>query len=265
MVERLDFEHQKMVNMEAYTYGLVNRIDLNFVGIVDNFSDLPLLGNQTDDAYYVRNGISNWMYIWDWASWAKDTAWWSTGWINYTSFPTTVGNRLAGSVWTWADFIQETGIGVDSAGNLTFPGWTTHNYTTGVAITGIQNFGSWYTGNYTDSTLNHDNTVSNYTNGSAITYDNTTNVDMQGTTTIANLIIVNPIQWYTWKEEVPTGLVNSSNVNYTLSETASAGSSFVYLNGLAQKYTTDYTITGTTLTFVTAPSTGATLFVKYMY
>ena len=74
MVDRLDFEHQKEINLEAYTYGLVNRIDLNFVGIVEDFADLPLTGNSTNDAYYVRNGISNWMYIWNGAAWAKDSA-----------------------------------------------------------------------------------------------------------------------------------------------------------------------------------------------
>ena len=58
-----------------------------------------------------------------------------------------------------------------------------------------------------------------------------------------------------WREEVPTGLINSSNTVYTLTQTPIASSPSVYLNGLRQRVTTDYTISGTTLTFVVAPST----------
>lgn len=68
-----------------------------------------------------------------------------------------------------------------------------------------------------------------------------------------------------WREEVPTGAINSINTVFTLTQTPIASSPSVYINGLRQIVTTDYTITGTTLTFVTAPSTWATLFVKYMY
>ena len=46
---------------------------------------------------------------------------------------------------------------------------------------------------------------------------------------------------------------NGSNTVYTLSVSASTDKTFVYLNGVLQAPTTDYSVTGTTLTFVTAP------------
>jgi fibronectin-binding autotransporter adhesin len=44
---------------------------------------------------------------------------------------------------------------------------------------------------------------------------------------------------------------------FTLSGTANSATSFVTVNGLMQRYTTDYTLSGTTLTFVDAPPDGA--------
>ena len=70
----MGFETQKDIDLEAYTFGLVGRTDITLKGIVDDFANLPLTGNTLDDAYYVRNGITNWMYIWNGAAWAKDTA-----------------------------------------------------------------------------------------------------------------------------------------------------------------------------------------------
>lgn len=61
--------------------------------------------------------------------------------------------------------------------------------------------------------------------------------------------------------EVPTGTVNSSNTAFTLSYTPSvAGAVIVVLNGVVQYNGTDYTITGTTITFTTAPVTGSTIY-----
>lgn len=64
-------------------------------------------------------------------------------------------------------------------------------------------------------------------------------------------------------QEVPTGLINSSNVTYTLANTPIAGSVHVYLNGIRMKTTGDYSISGTTITFVSAPQTGDTLIADY--
>lgn len=49
---------------------------------------------------------------------------------------------------------------------------------------------------------------------------------------------------------------NGSNTQFTLSEAVSnTEAAFIYLNGVAQVPTTDYSISGATLTFVTAPAT----------
>src|SRR4029077_21225026 len=56
--------------------------------------------------------------------------------------------------------------------------------------------------------------------------------------------------------ETPTGSVNGSNVTFTLANTPIAGSEHVYLNGLLQEpgAGNDYTISGATITYLTAPS-----------
>lgn len=53
---------------------------------------------------------------------------------------------------------------------------------------------------------------------------------------------------------------DGSTVNFTLSATpASAAAVDVYLDGVHQKPTTDYTVSGTTLTFITAPLNGVAI------
>lgn len=64
--------------------------------------------------------------------------------------------------------------------------------------------------------------------------------------------------------EVPSGTVNGSNVTFTLANTPTSGTVRVFQNGLRDKVTTDYTISGTTITFVTAPLTGDLLLTDYM-
>ena len=63
--------------------------------------------------------------------------------------------------------------------------------------------------------------------------------------------------------ETPSGAVNDVNTVYTLANTPVAGSVKVYLNGVRMKVTEDYTISGTTLTFSTAPATGDNILVDY--
>lgn len=65
--------------------------------------------------------------------------------------------------------------------------------------------------------------------------------------------------------ETPSGSINSSNVTFTLAHTPTSGSECVYMNGVLQTYTTDYTISGSTITFVSAPLTGAVIVVSYRY
>lgn len=65
--------------------------------------------------------------------------------------------------------------------------------------------------------------------------------------------------------EVPAGLVNDSNTSYTLSYApTTAKMALVIINGLINYVTTHYTLTGTALSFVTAPSTGDRIIVIYV-
>jgi len=66
--------------------------------------------------------------------------------------------------------------------------------------------------------------------------------------------------------EIPSGLINSLNVTYTLANTPVNGTVTVYLNGMyqAQGSGLDYTISGGTITFVKAPRTNSDLYVNYI-
>jgi hypothetical protein len=67
-------------------------------------------------------------------------------------------------------------------------------------------------------------------------------------------------------QDVPTGLIDSSNTIYTLAQTPTSNASVkVYLNGIFQRQGTDYTISGVTLTFTTAPATSSVLDAVYTY
>lgn len=65
--------------------------------------------------------------------------------------------------------------------------------------------------------------------------------------------------------EVPSGTVNGSNQAFTLAFTPLENDAVnVFINGLFQKPTTHYTISGTTITFVTAPAVGQDVVVYYI-
>lgn len=65
--------------------------------------------------------------------------------------------------------------------------------------------------------------------------------------------------------ETMTGLVNGSNTVYTLANTPISGTECVYLNGLLQEAGgQDYSISSTTVTFVTAPVSGDRIRVNYI-
>lgn len=67
--------------------------------------------------------------------------------------------------------------------------------------------------------------------------------------------------------ETPSGTINGSNTVFTLANTPSPVASLhLYLNGLRQRAGgQDYTLSGLTITFVTAPSTGDILLADYRY
>ena len=65
--------------------------------------------------------------------------------------------------------------------------------------------------------------------------------------------------------EVPSGTINGSNTAFTLANTPVVGTEHVYLNGLLQNAGgVDYSISGTAITYTTAPQTGDTLLVSYL-
>jgi len=65
--------------------------------------------------------------------------------------------------------------------------------------------------------------------------------------------------------ETPSGAVNGSNVTFVLASTPVSGTELVFLNGLLQEPGSgnDYTISGDTITFETAPDTGDRIRVNY--
>lgn len=65
------------------------------------------------------------------------------------------------------------------------------------------------------------------------------------------------------RNEVPSGTVNGSNTSFTIASTPVTGTLRVYVNGVRQKVTDDYTLSGTTITFVYAPLTDSKLLVDY--
>lgn len=116
------------------------------------------------------------------------------------------------------------------------------------------------TQNYTNSTIVYDQT-SNITNlwDNFFSNINVTNLNVQ------NITVNNTTIWVVRSDEVPTWIINGSNTAFTLANTPATGSLFVFINGIVQKLTTNYTISWTTLTFIVAPITWDTLRVKYVY
>ena len=66
--------------------------------------------------------------------------------------------------------------------------------------------------------------------------------------------------------ETPSGSVNGTNTSFTLANTPVSGSESVFLNGLLLEpgAGNDYTISTSTITFLTAPSTGDKVRVSYL-
>lgn len=66
-------------------------------------------------------------------------------------------------------------------------------------------------------------------------------------------------------QEVPTGAVNGSNTDFELSSAPAYPRSVnVYLNGLLQRFTVDFTVSSTTITFTTAPSNGQQVYATFV-
>jgi hypothetical protein len=68
----------------------------------------------------------------------------------------------------------------------------------------------------------------------------------------------------TSRADTPSGSINGSNVTFTLAHTPVSGENVkLIINGVSQYYTTDYTVSGSTITMTYAPPTGATIFAFY--
>ncbi len=68
-----------------------------------------------------------------------------------------------------------------------------------------------------------------------------------------------------WVDETPSGTINGSNTSFSLAQLPLENDSVeLYQDGLKLTYTTDYTISGTTITMVTAPVVGQILRANYI-
>lgn len=72
---------------------------------------------------------------------------------------------------------------------------------------------------------------------------------------LANYFVIN---------EIPNGLINNFNNVYVLAYTPIAGTTLVFLNGLLQAPNLDYTISGTTITFMKPLRVNSDLYVSYI-
>lgn len=64
--------------------------------------------------------------------------------------------------------------------------------------------------------------------------------------------------------ETPAGTINGSNTSFTTGNAPVSGTVQVFLNGLLQTVNDDYTISGSTITYATAPIAGDVLRVTYI-
>jgi hypothetical protein len=65
--------------------------------------------------------------------------------------------------------------------------------------------------------------------------------------------------------ETPTGTMNGTNVTFTLSNAPISGSLTLFLNGIEQVPTTDFTISGTTITYTVPPRSADLMVARYAH
>ena len=74
----------------------------------------------------------------------------------------------------------------------------------------------------------------------------------------------NSMDFHIIDDETPTGTINGTNKAFTIKNPPNPVSSLkVYLNGQRMRITEDYTFSGATITFITAPPTTSILLVDY--
>ena len=147
------------------------------------------------EAIYVWNGTAR-------QNVTVSTSWW----VNYASSPTT-WDKLTFSVWVWADTIDESGIGYDSATTTLDWSGTTQTWTT--------IFDNGYTWNYEGSTINYDDAT---TQNNDWTVNNTVNSVINNNWTDINHIWVNEdydatsVTNHAWTQ-TNTWTINNNNTN----------------------------------------------------
>ena len=68
-----------------------------------------------------------------------------------------------------------------------------------------------------------------------------------------------------WELETPSGTINGTNTSFTLAfEPLENDAVTIFKNGLLQRPTTDYTISGVNISFVTAPAVASDLKAQYI-
>lgn len=130
--------------------------------------------------------------------------------------------------------------------------------------------------------LNQDQTLqlSHYTTNGFVTFTGTTGligvdtntyVSATGTVTLTNKTISGSSNTLSnipvatqMQQEIPSGTVNGSNVTFTLTNTPVTTLSLsLYVDGILQLQTTDYTLSSATITFTTAPALGQSIRAVY--
>ena len=115
--------------------------------------------------------------------------------------------------------------------------------------------------------------ASTLTSGSVIVGNGTSAVNLVAPGASGHVLTSNGSTWVSsaavagnFGQETPSGNIDGSNTSFTLAHTpAQATSVIVFVNGNQLVQTTDYTQSGATLTFVTAPTLGQTIIVYYTY
>ena len=86
-----------------------------------------------------------------------------------------------------------------------------------------------------------------------------------GTDANKNLVSVDAPVSPTWSQEIPSGAIDGTNTDFTILNIPVSNSQSLYVNGLFQALTSDYALSETTITFVTAPQVGDKLIITYQY
>lgn len=198
---------------------------------------------------------------------AKGSTLGDTGWVLTTDPPITLGTSLL-------TFAQFSSAGIIVAGN----GLTKTSNTLDVNVgNGLTLTGNAVTVLAADATINvsASGVKLSALNSGNVFVGNASNVAtstaMSGDVTITNsgvTTVTASIPRYSAFvfSETPSGAINGSNTTYSLANTPQSGTVSLHLNGVRQNpgAGNDYTISGTTVTYVTAPNTGDVLLVDYL-